>query len=105
MKVNILESRQFPVSVSLHDQLEVVRVKETMVLVEKPNGVRIWIDRNRLSTSSEIAPVAWGESYDGGKTFVSVRQEKTKHHTYPLYMSLESIVNGKPPPSPVESAK
>lgn len=33
----------------------------------------------------QAEPVAWGESYDGGKFFHTVSLTKTRHHTFPFY--------------------
>lgn len=38
-----------------------------------------------LTPAPAVEPVAWGESYDGGKFFHTASVSKTKHHTIPLY--------------------
>lgn len=51
----------------------------------RTDGPFFRVSLDDLDATQEAKPVAWGESYDGGRFFNTVSLTKTRHHTFPLY--------------------
>lgn len=72
-----------------HDKLGVVVRERDRLAIAQPAGEWEVTPIYAAPLGQPAQPVAWGESYDCGKSFETVSTSKTRHHTFPLYTRAE----------------